>query len=110
MKGRMSAVFDRSDGALVSDGDLAGTCPVSINATNRLIPDHWTDLVRSKYSADVQNSYSVVQEMLNRVGFGSTCVSKCGVHGQFRRVSAKETQLSFALTSDKHRKNYAASR
>ncbi len=48
--------------------------------------------------------------MLDRVEFGPTCVSKCGVRGRFYRLGAKESQLSFALTSDLLRENYAASR
>ncbi len=62
-----------------------------------------TDPVWSKYSAEVQNSYSVVHKILNRVGFGSTCVSIRSLHGRCYRLGAKETKLSFALTSDLRR-------
>jgi len=44
MKGRMNAVFDRSDGALVSDEYLAGTCPVSFSTTNHSDSSAGTDL------------------------------------------------------------------
>ena len=71
-----------SGGGAVVGGDVTEFMDMEAVLRVRLEP------VWPKYSADVQDSRSVVHKMLKRVEFGSTCVSKLRAHGQSCRESA----------------------
>ncbi len=62
MKGRMNAVFDSSNGALVSEEHRAGTFPVSFSTTNHSESSAGTDLfLRSLHDKAKTRSSSAFQ-------------------------------------------------